>query len=171
MDGVKMSAETGTTSAPKAVESAPAVVFQPQKLKEVVEIIDLMGNIASRVREDNSGDAGGSGAAKAQQKSGTSARDEAIAKAPAVEIMQQKLVTHLRQEMASIERQARKASRSSDRGSAWMLSELYRRLRSLSSLINEIIHASAEVVKRFYVSVFIDQQPLAATGDSLQSGG
>ena len=172
MDGVKMSPEVGSASAPKAIESAPTVVFQPQKLKEVVDIIDLMGNVATRVREDNSGDTGGgTGTGKAQQKSGTSARDEAIANAPAVEVMQQKLVEHLRQEMASIEREARKISRSNDRGSAWLLSELYRKLRSLSTLMHDILHASAEVVKRFYVSVFIDRQPLAVTGDSAQSAG
>lgn len=169
MDGPKMSLETGSQSVSKTIENAPTIVFQPQKLKEVVEIIDLMGNVALRVREDSSGDMGGGGTAgaKAQQKTGTSARDEAIARAPAVEVMQQKLVQHLRQEMASIQRQARRTARSNARGSAWTLAELYRKMRSLSSLITEILHASTEMVKRFYVSVFIDRQPLVVTGGSI----
>lgn len=173
MDGPKLSVETGTSSAPKSVNSAPSVVFQPQKLKEVVEIIDLMGNVALRVREDSSSDMGGAGTGggKTQQKSGTSARDEAIAKAPPVEIMQKKLIVHLRQEIASIERQARRAAHSNDRGAAWLLTELYRKVRRMTSLMTEIIHASAEMIRRFYISVFIDQQPLVLPGDSSAQSG
>jgi hypothetical protein len=167
MDGPKLSAAPTSTAPAKAAEKAPSVVFQPQKLKEIVEVVDLMGTVASRVREDSSGDLPGSGAAKAAQKAGITAREEAIAKAPPVEIMQQKLVQHLREERSQIQRQARAVAKSNQPGAAWTLAELYRKIRRLSSLITQILQASAEMVKRFYVSAFIDRQPLVVTGGSI----
>lgn len=167
MDGANMSLNVSPISTSTKLESAPSIVFQPQKLKEVIDIIDLMGNIATRVREDSSGDMGGaSGGGKVKKASGTSARDDAIANAPATEVMQKKLVAHLRKEIGSMKRQARKASKSNARGSAWALAELYKKIRSLSSLMKEILHASAEMIRRFYISVFIDQQSLVASDDS-----
>lgn len=166
-----MSPNASPTDTPTSVESSPSVVFQPQKLKEVIEIIDLMGNVASRVREDSSSDMGGSATGgKAKKATGTSARDEAIAQAPVVEVMQQKLVQHLRKEISSIKRQARKVSKSNARGAAWTLAELYKKIRSLSSLITEILHASTEMIRRFYISIFIDQQSLGSPeGSSVPS--
>lgn len=150
-------------------ESAPARVFQPHALKEIVEIIDLMGNVASRVREDKSGDlgAGGSTATTGAAQTGSSARDQAIANVPAPEVMQQKLVAHLEKELKSVEKQARKLARSRKRGSAFMLSELYKNIHRLTALIADLLQASAEIIKRFYISVFIDRQPLVVTGGSL----
>ncbi len=167
---------SGTESAPRSItkvsEQAPNVVFQPQKLKEVVEIIDLMGNIASRVREDNSGDMGsgssGTTGQGQQGTTGTSTRDDAIAKAPPFPIMQKKLVHHLEIERKSIERQARAIARSKKEGSAYLLNELYKKLRSLTALISSLLHASAEVIKRFYISVFIDKQPIVVSGGELE---
>jgi len=169
MDGPSVSAETPKADIIKVTEVAPAVVFQPQKLKEIVEVVDLMGTVAARIREDTPSDtpgASGSGSG-AQQKSGTSARDEAIAKAPPVAIMQKKLVEHLEREVKTIEKQANALKMSNARGSGFLLSELYRKIRRLRSVIGDILHASAEMVKRFYVSVFIDHQPLVVTGGSL----
>lgn len=169
MNAPKKSAERESLTSVTTVESANAVVFQPQKLREVVEIVDLMGTISNRVREDNSGDAaGGVGPASAgRTQQGTSARDEAIAKAPDVPIMQKKLVEYLEREIQTIQKQARQHSRSNARGSAWMLSELYRKIRRLRSLMSEILDASAAMIKRFYVSVFIDRQPIVVTGGSI----
>jgi hypothetical protein len=170
MDMKMSSPDRQSNSLSTSTEHAPSVVFQPQKLKEVVEIIDLMGNVATRVREDSSGDlpaAGMAGATARTGQTGTSARDEAIANAPAPAVMQQKLVSHIRQEIATIERQAKKIAKSGDRGSAFMLSNLYRKIRSLSALIANILEASVDTIKRFYISVFIDRQPLVVTGGSL----
>ncbi len=147
-------------------------VFQPPKLREIVEVIDLMGTVASRVREDKSGDlptAAGANAGKAAgQTSAATARDEAIARAPAPAIMQRKLVQHLEQEVKRVEKQARVIARSKKSGSAYLLSELYKKIRRLSSLIKDILEASTEMIKRFYISVFIDHQPLVVTGGSLK---
>ncbi len=170
MDGLGLLTETPRTDLTKVSESAPAVVFQPQKLKEIVEVVDLMGTVAARVREDNSGNLGsGGGGSTGQgsgQKTGSSARDDAIAKVPAVAVMQQKLVEHLEQEVKAIEKQARALKSSNARGSGFLLSELYRKIRRMRSFIGDILHASAEMIKRFYVSVFIDHQPLVGTDGS-----
>lgn len=166
---MSMGAERPVSSVSKGPEKVRSVVFQPKALKEIVEVVDLMGTVASRVREDNSGDLPTSGrAAQAAKKDGTSSRDEAIAKAPPVAVMQQKLVKHLRREVAVIERQARRAARSNEPGAGWLLSELYKKIRRMTSLISEILTASATMIKRFYVSVFIDHQPLVVTGGSIE---
>lgn len=170
MDGPILSAETPKADVTKMKEAAPAVVFQPQKLKEIVEVVDLMGTVAARVREDASSDAPGvtgTSGKSSGQSSGTSTRDEAIAKAPPVQIMQKKLVEHLEREVKTIQRQARSLKTSGAPGSGYLLSELYRKIRRLRSLIGDILHASTEMIKRFYVSVFIDHQPLVVTGGSL----
>ncbi len=170
MDGPSFIAETPKADITKVTETAPSIVFQPQKLKEIVEVVDLMGTVAARVREDNSGDipgATGGGGQSTGQKAGTSARDEAIAKAPPIAVMQKKLVEHLEREVRTIEKQAASLKRSNARGSGYLLSELYRKIRRLRSLISDILHASAEMIKRFYISAFIDHQPLVVTGGSL----
>jgi hypothetical protein len=173
MDAPKLGAERQTSAVTSVAESAPVAVFQPRQLKEIVDVIDLMGNIASRVREDSSGDlpqASGAGAKAAAQTGTVTARDQAIAAIPPVPIMQQKLISHLQKEVRSLERQARKLAWSRQRGSAHVLSELYKKIRRLSSFIADIIRASAEVIRRFYISVFIDGQPLVVTGGTLVQG-
>lgn len=161
--------EAAKTS-PSAAPSAPNVVYQPPKLKEIVEIVDLMGHVATRVREDNAGDWTGSTAAAAGQTGGQgddSARAQAIANAPSIPVMQKELIKHLEKEMKLIRKQARSVSKSHGRGSAFLLNELYKKLRRLSELASQLLSASADVIKRFYVSVFIDRQPLVVRGGSL----
>lgn len=145
------------------------IVYQPPKLNEIVEIINVMGNVSTKVREDNAGDWTGATALASGTagQSGTSARDLAIAKAPTVPIMQKELIRHLEKEMKTIRRQTRTISRSNARGSAYLLSELYKKLRRLSELISQIAYASADVIKRFYISVFIDHQPMVVKGGSI----
>lgn len=171
MDAPKLSTASTTSSTLfKSAEISSSVVFQPQKLKEIVEVVDLMGTVASRIREDGTGGfptGGGSGSKAQQGSSGTTARDDAIAKAPSVAIMQQKLVAHLKEERAQIRRQAKAMAHSNAPGAAWTITELYRKMRRLSSLISQILEASAEMIKRFYISAFIDQQPLVVTGGSI----
>jgi hypothetical protein len=157
---------------PKEVQpSTPNVTHQPPKLKEIVQIVDLMGHVATRVREENAGDWTGAVAATSGSapSGGTSVRDHAIAHAPAVPVMQKQLIKHLEKEMRLIRSQAKAVSRSRGRGSAYLLNELYKKLRRLRELTKQILGASAEVIKRFYVSVFIDRQPLVVRGGSVSS--
>ena len=172
MNDAKLRVEVGGKSTTKALERANNVVFQPQKLKEVVEIVDLMGKISSRVREDNSGDlpvGAGAGATTqtGQAAAGQSTRDQAIAKAPPIPIMQRKIVRHLEREVRTLQHQAMVLSRSKKRGSAYLLAELYKRIRRLSLVISDMMHASAAMIRRFYISVFIDHQPLIVPGGRL----
>ncbi len=146
-----------------SLADAPAQVFQPQKLTEIVEMIDLMGKISERMGEDRSGDMGGQGGSSttgAGQQKATTTRDDLIAGVPGGPIMQQKLVAHIHQEIHALNKEARKLSRSNRRGAAFLLTEVYKKIRHLSSLIEEILMAGADVVKRFYVAVFIDKQSL-----------
>ncbi|MSR67581.1 hypothetical protein EXS65_02020 [Candidatus Peribacteria bacterium] len=163
MDGVSPIAETPKSTLKNSPNVISDKVFQPPKLREIVEVIDLMGTVASRVREDKRGDLPVTGTAAAGTgtgQTGTTARDEAIAKIPTPEIMQQKLVEHIRKEVRTVEKQAKKLGRSQSPGSAYLLSELYRKIRRLSSLISELLAASTEMIKRFYVSIFIDRHPI-----------
>lgn len=164
MDGVKPSSEARTSTISTNTNTVPNQVFQPPHLHEIVELIDLMGTVSTRVREDKKGDAPTAGDAQGTPgKTGATARDEAIAAIPEPAVMQKMLVEHIRQEVRSIEREAKRLSRSNKRGSAYMLSELYRKIRRLSTLMKDMFEASAEVIKRFYVSVFIDRHPLVIT--------
>lgn len=172
MVAMKNSAEQSNTVT-SSVEQAegPAIVFQPQKLTEIVEMIDLMGRISERVREDNSQDVGGgSGGTTASGKKGkattVSPRDQAIANLPAPLVMQQRLVKHIQKEIDTLAAQASSLSSSSKNGAAFALNEMYRKIRRLYSLMEEIVHAGAELIRRFYIAVFIDKQPILVSGNS-----
>lgn len=160
-----MSAETTSASLTQGSHNAPRQVLQPPQLRKMMDVIDLMDTVAMRVREDSSYDLPiAAGARRGQtggaQTGGTSTRDDAIAHVPVPAVMQRKLVTHLEQEIKHIERQARTIARSNRRGSAFLLTELYRKIRRLTALIADILSASADMIKRFYISVFIDRQPM-----------
>ncbi len=130
-------------------------------------MIDLMGRISERIREDNSRDMGGAATAAAKAKSGSSGatfRDQAIANLPAPLVMQQRLVQHIQKEMEVLGRQAHSLAHAAQRGAAFALNELYRKIRRLSLLMEEIIRASAELIRRFYIAVFIDNQPILVSG-------
>ena len=159
MDGLTLSSETAPKSLTTAKEKAPSVVFQPQRLKEIVEVVDLMGTVASRIREDHSNDlpTSGPGSGRGSSQTGKSARDEAIANAPEPAIMQQKLIQHLEKEVRRVQSDARKLAWQDKKGSAYALAELYRKIRRLTSLIKDIVEASTEMIKRFYISVFISR--------------
>lgn len=167
----KTNIESGPMMSPENVSSTPNIVYQPPKLTQIVEIIDLMGNVGTKVREDNAGDWTGASAQLAGGRSGTgddtSVRDQKIAKAPPVPVMQKQLIRHLEKEMKKVRKQTRAVSRSRAQGSAYLLNELYKKLRRLSELASQILTASADVIKRFYVSVFIDHQPMVVRGGSI----
>ncbi len=167
MKVANVSPEHSGSSLSTVSESGPAIVFQPKALKEVVDIIDLMGNVSTRVREDASRDLGGGngGGSSGSQgiggtKAGKTARDEAIAQAPSVIIMQKKLIENVQIEMKTIKKQIQLLSSARGRGSAFHLSQLMSKLRRMSLIVSNLLRASADVIKRYYVSVFIDHQPI-----------
>lgn len=159
------SADKGMSSI-TSMETSRLIVRQPGKLQELTNLLETFENLSARVSErsseDRSGDlGGGAGATGGQQGTqGASTRDQAIKNIPAIAVMQEKLVSHIRQEAKRLEKLTHKVARSSDPGSAHTLNELYAKIRRLHSMVYDILQASMDVVKRFFVRVFIDNQPI-----------
>ncbi|MBI2636244.1 hypothetical protein HYW84_02875 [Candidatus Peregrinibacteria bacterium] len=166
--GNSLPSSTDRVSASQSVETARLIVRQPGKLQELTNLLETFENLNARVSErtgeDRSGDLGGAGAGSAagsqQGTHGSSARDLAMQNIPAAEVMHNKLERHIRQETRRLEKLARTASRLSAPGSAHKLNELYAKIRRLHALIHDILDASIEVLKKLFIRVFIDQQPI-----------
>lgn len=148
-------------------ESAKLIVRQPAKLQELGNLLltieGLSQRVSERTGEDRSGDLGSGGTAgTGQGDDGTyvSPRDQAIAAMPAPAVIQKQLEKHIRKEVRELQTRARSIARLSQPGSAYLLTELYSRIRRLNQLLAEILEASVEVLKRFFIRVFIDQQPI-----------
>ena len=62
--------------------------------------------------------------------------------------------------MNELERTSRRIARLSSRGSAYLLTQTYARIRKIQSLIEELVDAALEVIERLYVRLFIDHQQL-----------
>ncbi|NOS67721.1 MAG: hypothetical protein HOO67_05155 [Candidatus Peribacteraceae bacterium] len=162
-----LSSSADRLSSTKSIETGRLIVRQPGKLQELTNLLETFENLNARVSErtgeDRSGDMGGAGAGATGGQQGTqgaTARDLAIKNIPVAQIMQKKLAQHIQQEAHKLEKLARKVSRSSAPGSAHKLNELYSKIRRLNALIHDILEASLEVLKRFFVRVFIDNQPI-----------
>ncbi len=166
--GNSLSSSADKLSPMKSVEKGRLIVRQPGKLQELTNLLETFENLNARVSErtgeDRSGDMGGAGAGAAtggqQGTQGATARDLAMQNIPPAQIMQKKLAQHIQKETQKLEKLARTVSRSSAPGSAHTLNELYSKIRRLNSLIREILESSIEVVKRFFIRVFIDRQPI-----------
>lgn len=175
MDAPAISTESKNTGLMTLSENQGAMnVFQPPKLTEFVDMIDLMGKISERAAEDRSAGLGSGGAMQTSgQQAGSqgdaSARDAAIAVLPAAPTMKQKLVSHIHAEIHSLNKRASSLSRRDAKGSAYELNELYKKIRTLSNLIAQILEASADIIRRFYIALFVDHQPIL-TGDSPVAG-
>ena len=170
MSPIEASANKQSTSSLE-VDNAPGFVFQPQKLTEIVDMIDLMGSISERVREDNSGDMGGAGGGTAggaqggAGAKGASPRDVALANLPIPQVMQEKLIRHVKGEIRSLEKQVGSMSRKNAKGSAFLLTEIYRKIRRMHAMIDEILQASADMARRLYIALFVDRQPLLLSSE------
>lgn len=166
--GNSLPSSTDRISTSQSVETARLIVRQPEKLQELTNLLETFENLNARVSErtgeDRSGDLGGAGAGSAAGgQNGTyvsSARDLAVQNIPAATVMHNKLERHIRQETRSLEKLARAVSRSSAPGSAHKLNELYAKIRRLHALMHDILDASIEILKKLFIRVFIDQQPI-----------
>ena len=152
----------GTTSEPQL----RLTVQQPPKMRDVMQLLqdlEAIGRISEAVSEDRSGDlgSGGTGSTGASAAGGKiSLRDQAIAKLPSTSVMRTRLTSHLQSEVRQLERRAKKLARSSREGGAFLLNELYARIRKIQALMGELVELAAEVVQRLYVRLFIDHQQL-----------
>lgn len=123
-----------------------------------------MGNISEGTTEDTSArDAGGGGSGAMVSGGGTatvSARDRAIANLPSPKIMQKQLESHIREEVKKLRKQAHHIAKLREPGAAYHLSKLYARMRQFNALLSGLFDAGADVIKRFFIRVFIDRQPI-----------
>jgi signal transduction histidine kinase len=164
MADLNSSEKAHMSSSPEKATENRLIVTQPPKMKELGQVLDAIDNLAQRVgertSEDVSGDLGSSGGSAAGQKR-ASPRDAAIALMPtAPAVLQAELAKHIEQEIKQLERKVSRAGAMSKAGGAYELNELYARIRKLRSLLREILEASVDLLKRLFIKVFIDKQPI-----------
>lgn len=161
-------AEKGTLAL-SSLEKPRLIVQQPSKLRELTNLLETFENLNARVSErmgeDISGDMGGAGGATGSGQQGDDAvspREKAIRTMPSEpEVLRTHLNGHIRQEVRKLDRRARKLARNVGHpGGACTLNELYAKIHRLNTLLAELIDATLEVLKRLFVRVFIDRQPV-----------
>jgi hypothetical protein len=140
-------------------------VTQPEKIANLLDTLTLIDQVSERIGEDRSGDLGGAGGAVQKAGAGAGARapsprDQAIANLPSEQIMQQKLEEKIRVEIRTLRRQIRAIPSTTQAGAAYKLNALYARIRILNRLLASLLEASFEVIKRLFIRVFIDEQPI-----------
>ena len=167
MADLNSSEKAQMTSSPEKVGESRLIVTQPPKMKELGQLLETLDSLTQRVSErtgeDISGDMGGgsSGGATGTGTRRTSPRDAAIALMPsAPAILQAELARHIEKEIKELEQKVTRSARVTGAGGAFELNELYARIRKLRSLLREIIEASVDLLKRLFIRVFIDKQPL-----------
>lgn len=152
-------------SSPENVSESRLIVTQPPKMKELGQLLETLDGLTQRVSErsgeDASSDLGGAGSAGAAGQRRASPRDAAIALMPsAPAVLQAELAKHIEKEIKMLERRVSSARSASKAGGAFELNELYARIRKLRSLLREIVEASVDILKRLFIKVFIDKQPI-----------
>ncbi|MDB4978390.1 MAG: hypothetical protein JWM56_576 [Candidatus Peribacteria bacterium] len=142
------------------------IVSQPAKMIELNRLLDTFDNfsdkISERTGEDRSGDMGGGGqnGVKRDDSKTVSPRDQAIANVPAPAVMQKQLQSHIQKEVQELAAKARHITRANQPGSAHEVNKLYARIRRLNNVLASILEASVDVLKRLFIRVFIDEQPV-----------
>jgi hypothetical protein len=140
-------------------------VKRPEPLRSLLLVLDDLERFSERLGEDRSSDLGAGGgqgamsAARGSQAS-QSPRRHAVANLPSLPVMRRELTLHLKREVQHLERQARHLARRVTTGTAFLLNELYAKIRKIQSLIADLTHAAAEIVERLYIRLFIDHQQL-----------
>jgi hypothetical protein len=167
MDPVNTNAENekGSASIKEAAsETMQLAVRQPEKIRSLLVVLADLEKISEIVSEDRSHDlgAGGSGTGTGDDGSSgqISARQKAIQSLPSIPAMRQKVTLHLQAEVKQLERKAKLLAHSTKKGSAYLLNELYARIRKIQTFIAELIDAAEELVKQLYIRLFIDHQKL-----------
>lgn len=141
-----------------------AVTVQPNKEQDLAMLVAEINAIPGEtLGEDRSGDMGGSQSGMVKTGGathGTSARDQALANLPVPSAMQKQLEAHIRTEVKKLRKQTKLIIRSKKPGSAYALAQLYAKIRHLNALLGQLLDVSYDVLKRLFVKVFIDKQPI-----------
>jgi hypothetical protein len=136
-------------------------VAQPKKLENLLETIDLINSVSEKIGEGRGGDMPATTGTATQATTEQSWRAQAIANLPTEPSMRKELVRHIGQEISHLQREVRAQARRAGRpGAAYRLTELYARIRRLNGLLADIIETSVDVIRRLYVRIFIDKQPV-----------
>ncbi len=164
-----------------SLEKAPALTqkettnilrtTQPAKMKAVEDILGVLDTIESvpqkvseMTGEDRSSDmGGGTGMTRSggTQQSQVSPRDQAIAAMPTeAPVIREKLKEHIQEEIKMLRAAAHHHKKTSAPGGAYKLNELYARMRRLNTLLSSLVEASMDVLRKFYIRVFVDRQPI-----------
>lgn len=157
-----------TPSSPERVRSQASspeqhnlIVAQPEKLGSILEAIESLTEpreIPTEKQGENGG--GGSAAAIATTTHATfSPRDLAIANLPPQATMHRALQKHIEVEVRRLRREASRVT-ASHPGGAFRLNRIYANIRTLNKLLLELLHASYETLKLFFIRVFIDRQAI-----------
>ncbi len=159
---VNAAPDKGPVSAP-SIETKALIVSQPKRLEGILQEI---GNLQTEtISETSAGGpsnswSGSDDGAKPVRAAGPSPRDQAIARIPAEPILRTTLRTHIEKEIVSLRTEARRIVRISRPGHAYQLNEIYAKIRRLNALLTELLTAMGDMVKRIYIRVFIDRQPV-----------
>ncbi len=151
-------------SAPHGALERPSAVVQPGKAEKMqallVEVNDIISESSpAKAGEQWSGGQQGTGGAQ-PAKQGMSWRDQAIASIPTPQIMQKQLEVHIEQEVKVLRKQAARITDLRKPGAAHHFNELQSKIRRLNSLLAGLLEASFDVLKRIFIRVFIDKQPI-----------
>ncbi len=163
---LNQSPDTGLV-ATRSVETNKLIVRQPAKLAELSKLLETFDNLNARVGERTGGPAqdwssggGGGQAGAGQGDDGVSPRDKAIAAIPSPMIVKERLEKHIEKEIQKLEREAQAAATSHKPGAAFKLNEIYAKIRKMNSLLAHILEAAEDLLKRLFIRVFIDKQPI-----------
>jgi len=144
--------------------SQALIVEQPPKLEYLLETLATIDKFSESIGEDRSKDLGASGGTsgvKGASGTGTSVRDQAIANIPSEPQMRKQLAKYIEKEVKVLRRKVRKSARRAAKpGAAHALNELYAQVRRLNALLSNLLELSYEIVKRLFIRVFIDKQPI-----------
>ncbi|MDD5751062.1 MAG: hypothetical protein PHS73_00905 [Candidatus Peribacteraceae bacterium] len=141
-------------------------VTQTDNIASLLDTLTLIDQMSERIGEDRSGDLGGGGqAGTGAQQGGTqqkipSPREQALASLPVQKVMQEKLSGKIVEEVRALRRQIRHIPATGKPGAAFRLNKLYTRIRRLNGLLHELAEASYEVLRRLFIRVFVDEQPV-----------
>ena len=145
--------------APEGNERQAIAVAQPQKLESLLDTIELLNTVSERIGESKSGDLGSGSGGKPGAASQQSWREQAIAALPETPAMQQQLEKHIRTEIKTLRHEMRSTAKRANRpGGAHKLNTLYARIRRLNGILQQLLSASVEAIKRLYIRIFIDKQ-------------
>lgn len=157
--------ESGPNQAPSAPAAAPSRVVQPVKI-ELANFLNDLNAIsetqAARPGEDLPAGGGAVAATGGQQagQQGQSWRDQAIANIPTERVMQREIASHIQAEVKHLRAEAKTIARLSKPGAAYQLNILYAKIHRLNALLAEIYQAGKDAIKRLYVRIFVDKQPI-----------